>query len=398
MKSDFLPVSEETKKIRCSQPGCDTIVRVNIAHDGISFCTEHLESGLTALTEYRELENEFGESFNPAPVRHVPTFDEIDFFNFTPKEDKAISLQGEIKSVKLDRLSLDPNIRADLGTEESLLQLGYSLKQHGQQQPILVRRDISVPKNRQARYFVIDGQRRYKAALAVGLESLSCSVMKQDIDGVQRVVQQFAANEFRKDMTFAEKSQAIQKLHRAGMSLKEIMEETLVKKAHLDIYLKIKEMSPSIKDLIEKGEIKYVHAVSQLQRLTIEEQEDIAEQYMDDKAEHDLDMFYSVPQLKRKIRALRGKPEIAELTPVLGWGESKEDRVKKRVEKKAKRPKGLGRFCSIEQDNTFYAIRVLDSDRVEILVNGNRVAVVLNTGVVELECDLPKIKEDQIAY
>ncbi len=71
--------------------------------------------------------------------------------------------------MELDRIMPDPDQPRKTFTEESLQQLAQSLKTAGQLQPIRVRWNAD-----HAKWVIISGERRYRAAIIAGLKTIAC--------------------------------------------------------------------------------------------------------------------------------------------------------------------------------------------------------------------------------
>jgi len=84
--------------------------------------------------------------------------------------------------------------------EEGLRQLGESIKSHGQLQPIIVR-------SRGSSYELVVGERRLRASVLVGLETIEAEVREVD-DGTAMELR-LIENTQREDLTYAEKGDAV---------------------------------------------------------------------------------------------------------------------------------------------------------------------------------------------
>src|SRR5262249_18938364 len=71
--------------------------------------------------------------------------------------------------MEIERIIPDPDQPRKLFTEESIAQLAESLRKTGQLQPIRVRWS-----EERAKWVIISGERRYRAALLAGLKTVSC--------------------------------------------------------------------------------------------------------------------------------------------------------------------------------------------------------------------------------
>ena len=96
----------------------------------------------------------------------------------------------------LTNIMPDPNQPRTEFDEVELEQLAASLKTHGQLQPIRVRWSAGHGK-----WIVIAGERRYRAALLVGLESLEVKIAEEPLTEVQVKLWQLTENMQRADLS-----------------------------------------------------------------------------------------------------------------------------------------------------------------------------------------------------
>ena len=93
---------------------------------------------------------------------------------FTPRDGagaKYLGISDDRASllIPIERLVPDPDQPRKEFDEDELERLGRSLRERGQLQPIRVRWDEA-----SARWVVVAGERRYRAAIRAGLASLLC--------------------------------------------------------------------------------------------------------------------------------------------------------------------------------------------------------------------------------
>lgn len=104
---------------------------------------------------------------------------------------------GQVKAIPLKQLVPDPDQIRKTFQPASLRELADSLKAHGQQEPIVVR------KNGVKNYIIEKGERRWRAAKLAKLKTLDC-VLAVDLKGkdvgLQRLVRQYAENTYRDDL------------------------------------------------------------------------------------------------------------------------------------------------------------------------------------------------------
>src|SRR6476660_4777673 len=81
---------------------------------------------------------------------------------------------GTVVEIEIGRLAPDPFQPRTTFTERALRDLSDSILQHGILQPLLVR-PMQGPDSRD-RYWIVAGERRYRAAQLLGLTSLPCRI------------------------------------------------------------------------------------------------------------------------------------------------------------------------------------------------------------------------------
>jgi ParB family chromosome partitioning protein len=112
---------------------------------------------------------------------------------------------GQVVELPVAALAPDPvQPRKDF-RERSIRELAASIEQHGLLQPLLVRPMLG-PDSR-GRYWIVAGERRYRAALMLGLETLPCRI--QPYVNLSAAVVALADNVHREDLGELEKAEAL---------------------------------------------------------------------------------------------------------------------------------------------------------------------------------------------
>ena len=112
------------------------------------------------------------------------------------------------KVVDIGRIVPDPNQPRKVFDADDLALLAGSLKDHGQQVPVQIRWDAG-----QDRWVLVDGERRYRAALMAGLTTLQAVVDDGGTMTPDRVLElQLVENALRSDLTPLEAGAAYQQL------------------------------------------------------------------------------------------------------------------------------------------------------------------------------------------
>jgi ParB/RepB/Spo0J family partition protein len=155
----------------------------------------------------------------------------------------------DVLHVPLDRISPDPDQPRKEFDEEALFGLAGSLKAKGQLQPVRVRYDEEGDH-----YFLIAGERRWRAAAIAKLDSLQCIVDNHDDD--QRLTQ-VVENLQRSDLSPMEQARAFDKmLHDNSWTQSQLAESTAVSLAVVSRSLAMLDLSPADQAKVDAGELR----------------------------------------------------------------------------------------------------------------------------------------------
>jgi len=130
------------------------------------------------------------------------------------KEEGKIYSEGSFVDLPINMVTLDKNIR-DIYADDSLDELGDSILENGQIQPIVV-----CPRD--GKYIVKVGHRRYKACLLRDIPTIKCIIQEDFEDEKQRIITQAVENEQRLNLSSRERESYIARLIELGLSQVEI--------------------------------------------------------------------------------------------------------------------------------------------------------------------------------
>lgn len=131
----------------------------------------------------------------------IPTDLLDESFDPTAGQDHKVS---ELRSIKLSEISPDPNQPRRNFEAEALAELAQSIREHGVVQPIVVTVDKA------GGYMIVAGERRYRAALDVGLERIPAIV--RTLSDQHKLEISLIENLQRRDLTAIEIATAYAKL------------------------------------------------------------------------------------------------------------------------------------------------------------------------------------------
>jgi ParB family chromosome partitioning protein len=153
--------------------------------------------------------------------------------------------------IRLDRMDPDPAQPRKEFDEESLARLADSLRSRGLLQPIRVRWDDAAD-----RYIVVVGERRYRAAILAGMETIACVVVSGNPTAEDLLEDQLVENALREDLKPIEQAKAYQALLAArGLSQRQLAERLQIGHASIARALALLELPPTIQEAVDEGKI-----------------------------------------------------------------------------------------------------------------------------------------------
>ena len=136
--------------------------------------------------------------------------------------------------------------------EDSLKELADSIRAAGLVQPVLLRR-------RGARYQLVAGERRWRAARLAGLETLPAVV--RELSDKEALELSLTENLLRQDLNPIEVAHAYNSLHEHfQLNHEEIAARLGLKRATVTNTLRLLRLAPSIQEMMARGEISAGHA------------------------------------------------------------------------------------------------------------------------------------------
>jgi ParB family chromosome partitioning protein len=168
------------------------------------------------------------------------------------REESDACAQGTaVQRVRLEDLKPDPHQpRGKVKIDEELRQLAESLRDHGQQVPLDVWRDISDGK-----LVIKDGHRRYEAAKLAGLSELDCLLKPRPANATQCTTEQLVVNGHRADIPPMEKAEAYLKIaNDEGLTGPELAKRLHVHPSTVSRTLKLLRLPPEQREKVAGGE------------------------------------------------------------------------------------------------------------------------------------------------
>lgn len=148
------------------------------------------------------------------------------------------------------------NVRDDLG---DVTELAASIKAVGLLQPIVVRPEGD------GRFTIVDGHRRYEAALIAGLDVLPCLATRAKDRGAQLEVMLAAA--MHKTLEPVEQAHAFARLRDTGLSVADVAHRTGYSPSTISARLAIANLPPRAQQMVAAKEITVADAASLARQL-----------------------------------------------------------------------------------------------------------------------------------
>ena len=153
--------------------------------------------------------------------------------------------------MQLDRIMPDPDQPRKTFTEESLLQLAQSLKTAGQLQPIRVRWNAD-----HAKWVIISGERRYRAAIIAGLKTIACLFVDRPLTESEIRQESLIENLLREDLRPIEAAQGYRQLiEMNGWTIQQVAEALNITKGTVSKSLSLLKLPPDIQAQVDEGKI-----------------------------------------------------------------------------------------------------------------------------------------------
>ena len=158
-----------------------------------------------------------------------------------------------IQDVNLTQINAGRFQPREVFNEESLQELTDSIKKHGVISPILVR-ELGLNK-----YEVIAGERRMRASLQAGLETIPCLVeQKEDQDALESAL---IENLQREDLNAVEEARGYDRLKREfGLTQDEVATSTGKARSTIANSIRILTLPQNVLDMLSAGKIEKGHA------------------------------------------------------------------------------------------------------------------------------------------
>lgn len=175
-------------------------------------------------------------------------FDDESYNNITNQKSQSGVLEIEIEKIKAN-----PNQPRKVFNQEALEELASSIKVHGIVQPILLN------KQPDGSYFIIAGERRYRAAKLCGLKTVPAVIKNYTEKQIKEI--SIIENLQREDLNPVEEAKAIKELMEEYGLTQEVVAERIGKsRSNIANTLRLLNLTPEVLKMLEDGKISSGHA------------------------------------------------------------------------------------------------------------------------------------------
>jgi len=182
-----------------------------------------------------------------------------------------VASAGALAQIPLDRIAANPYQPRKAFDEKSIDELTRSVREHGIVQPLVVSRTSD------NRYRLIAGERRFRAALKAGLQSVPAVIkdLHQESDALQIAL---IENIQREDLNPIEEANAYHQLHDDfGLTQDEISRRVGKERSTVANFLRLLKLPEPVKQLLASGQLSMGHARALLSLDSAKKQQQLAD-------------------------------------------------------------------------------------------------------------------------
>jgi ParB family transcriptional regulator, chromosome partitioning protein len=166
-----------------------------------------------------------------------------------PERMRGVARAKAAAEIPVERIGPDPDQPRDDFDAEALGRLAESLRTRGQLQPIRVRWDEAA-----ARYVIVCGERRWRAARMAGLATVTAIIADEPIGPGDLLALQLVENALREDLKPIEQARAFKALmDRNGWSTRQVAAELAITQSNVVRALALLDLPASVRDQVEQG-------------------------------------------------------------------------------------------------------------------------------------------------
>jgi len=220
--------------------------------------------------------------------------------------DEGRTRAREAGHMELSRIVADPDQPRKEFSDEAIERLSASLLKHGQLMPIRVRWNPSI-----AKWVVISGERRYRAAIRAGLQSVACLFAEDGLTHSEILQEQIIENLLREDLKPIEQARAYRQLMDLhNWTAKELSGELQVSQGAISKSLSLLSLPEELQAQVDRGVIPATSAYEVAKVQDLDLQRDVARRIVDENLTRDAvtEVVRDISDRPIQVREHRTKP------------------------------------------------------------------------------------------
>ncbi len=220
--------------------------------------------------------------------------------------DEGRTRAREAGHMELSRIVADPDQPRKEFSDEAIERLSASLLKHGQLMPIRVRWNPSI-----AKWVVISGERRYRAAIRAGLQSVACIFAEDGLTHSEILQEQIIENLLREDLKPIEQARAYRQLMGLhNWTAKELSGELQVSQGAVSKSLSLLSLPEELQAQVDQGVIPAASAYEVAKVEDLDLQRDVARRIVDENLTRDAvaEVVRDISARPIQVREPRTKP------------------------------------------------------------------------------------------
>lgn len=163
-------------------------------------------------------------------------------------------------NVSILKIDPDPEQPRQLFIESEMSELLLSIKENGILQPLILEKDYATDK--QDRYLLLDGERRYRCAKELNLTTLPAVIMQGPLTFEERTVKRFHIQEQHKNWSIFDKARSILKLKKqTKLTYQEVATKLNMFAPAVHNWISISDFSSYTQELLLKKKIQFNYLV-----------------------------------------------------------------------------------------------------------------------------------------
>jgi ParB family chromosome partitioning protein len=235
----------------------------------------------------------------PEPTRETPARDDASASARSAEPTpERVDRETAPRQVPVSRIAPNPQQPRREFDDDEIARLARSIQQHGVLQPVVVRRTAGSEAPGGERFELVVGERRWRASLRAGLETIP--VVVADVADRELLEVALVENVQRQDLNAIELALAFKTMSEAGATQEEIGRRVGLDRSSVANHVRLLELPREMQQDVESGRLSFGHAKALLGLSNPERRRHLRRRILDDGL--------SVRETERLARSAAGVP------------------------------------------------------------------------------------------